>query len=499
MRLFYWIGCLLCSAILSVSAQSTLPKSPVHLSTELGGLATSGPQNPFWLRTNQYGMVPERGSLGTLRVGIWRDYKARPDSVKFRKKNRFDWGFSVLAALNTGPEPTSQNPTVVLPDAFLKVRFGWLELYGGNRREVFGLGDTLLTSGFVAWSGNAMPFPKIQLHTPEFVPLGFTKKLIAVKAGYAHGWFTNTYIQDSYLHQKYLYVRIGKPHWKVRIYGGLNHQVQWGGHADYLKSLPFAVDGTLPSTFQDYVSLLTGRYPNDISNSRYTDFDGTNRIGNHLGTYDFALEWKGHKKNWMLYHQHIYEDASGLAFRNIPDGLTGLRYMNRNPGSTRFQLQRMVVEWLSTTNQSGDTFDPDLRYQGRDNYFNHGQYTEGWSYKGRTIGTPFIAPRADFTQTVNDFTGGGYFPNNRLVAWYVGASGGFANRFILTARASYSRNFGTYDQPYPEPFHQFSGLLSTQFQPPRWKNTLLKATFALDRGELFPDALGGFVSLKRIW
>ncbi|MFD2570157.1 capsule assembly Wzi family protein [Spirosoma soli] len=499
MRILYLVGFIGWFSTLPALAQPVDTAKRMHYSVEIGGLAASSEQTPFWLRTNQYGTVPLRGSFGTLRLGVSRDYAPGPDSITKRKK-RFDWGGGLFAVTNIGPASTSVNPAFLLPDAFVKVRFGKLELYGGNRREVIGLGDTVLTSGFVAWSGNALPFPKIQLHLPEFIPVPFTKKLIAIRAGYAHGWFANTYIQGSYLHQKYLYGRIGKPNWSVKIYAGINHQVQWGGHADYLINPTLSVNGNLPTSFQDYVSLVTGRYPKDIQNDRFTGFDGENRIGNHIGSYDLAVEWTRPKSKWLLYHQHIYEDASGLALQNVPDGLTGLRYANRSAHKTRFQIQRVVLEWLSTTNQSGSIFDQTARYQGGDNYFNHSQYREGWSYKGRTLGTPFIAPRTTLSSAVNNaYTGGGFFPDNRVIAWYTGIRGAFRQGPLLTLRASYSRNFGTFSQPYTSPFHQFSSLIMAQWPLHQAKGMELTTSFSVDRGDLLPKSTGGYLGLKKLF
>jgi len=490
MRQFYLIGSIALGLLRVGSAQS------IQYSAELGGFGASSAQNPFWLRTNQYGTVPLRESFGTLRLGISRPYAPRPDTTR---KKRLDWGGGLYAVANAGPRPLPDQPALLVPDAYVTVRYRWLELFGGNRREVYGLGDTLLTSGFVAWSGNALPFPKVQLHMPDFVPLAFTRNRIAIRAGYAHGWLVNSYIQGSYLHQKYLYGRIGRPQARLNVYVGLNHQVQWGGRADYLIGTDLSVDGSLPTSFRDYLSLITGRYPDALQNNRFTTFDGTNRIGNHVGSYDLALAWTGRRESWLLYHQHMYEDASGLALQNVPDGLTGLRFLNKQTNPVRFRVERVVLEWLSTTNQSGATFDQMARYQGGDNYFNNSQYREGWSYRGHTLGTPFIAPRASFSEAVNAFTGGGYFPNNRVRVWYGGGSGRFRRGPLLTTRLSYSRNLGTFTQPYPTAFRQFSGLLSAQWvlykKAPLWLTTAL----ALDRGDLFPTSTGGSISLKKSW
>jgi Capsule assembly protein Wzi len=498
MRLRYLSGIFFLLSIQAATGQQLQSQPVPRFTLEVGTLTATSTHTPFWLSTNQYGIVPPRGSFGTVRIGAQRNYRASPDSAG-KRSARFDWGYGLYTVANIGAPKLANNPALLLPEAYVKLKLGQLEFFVGNRREVYGLGDTVLTSGFVAWSGNATPFPKIQLHTPDFVPLKFTKGLLALRGGYAHGWFSNTYIQGSYLHQKYLYGRLGKPNWKVRLYAGLNHQVQWGGRADYLRGTPLAVNGTLPTSFRDYVSLVTGHYPDRIQNNRFTSFDGENRIGNHVGTYDFALEWQGRSSNWLFYHQHIYEDASGLVFRNIPDGLTGVRFLNQRSTSAAFRMERLVIEWLSTTNQSGPVFDQTLRYQGRDNYFNHSQYIEGWSYRNRTIGTPFIAPRTEFSTTVNNYIGGGFFPNNRLVAWYAGAGGAFRRGPSFILRASYSRNFGTYNQPYPQPFHQFSSLLSAQWHLGGWPGATLTTSVAIDRGGLYPNSVGSYVGLRKNW
>ncbi|MBC7568568.1 MAG: hypothetical protein H7319_02390 [Spirosoma sp.] len=496
MKKNYLITCLVLTMTSGVLAQS------VKYAVELGGgVPTESPahQQPFWLRANQYGTVPLTGTFGTLRLGISRDYAPRSDTVAANRK-KMDWGFGLYAVGNTRPNVASYPSRVLLPDAFVKVRYRWLELFGGNRREVYGQGDTLLTSGFVSWSGNAPVFPKIQLHTPDYVPLGgFLKKAVAFRAGYAHGWLANTYIQGSYLHQKYVAVRFGKPQAKIKAIFGLNHQVQWGGRADYLVGTDLSVDGNLPTAFRDYLSLVTGRYPDDLQNSRYTVYDGTNRIGNHVGHYDLAVEWQRPGSYWSLYHQHYFEDASGLALINAPDGLTGLRFRNDQIRPVWFRLNRAVLEWLSTMSQSGSIFDINARYQGADNYFNNSQYREGWSYRGYGIGTPLAMPRLGLSDTVNTINSGGYFLDNRIKMGHVAFIGTFRHGPTVTLRATYSQHYGTYTRQFDSPFGQFSGLLSAQWQLSKRPGTTLTTSFAVDRGSFIQPATGSFISLKKVW
>ncbi len=491
------------------SPQSLTQTEGIHGAVEVGGLSSSITQTPFWLHTNTYGIVPLGGAVTTARVGLFRDYAAPRRSNKgefIGPQKRFDWGAGLLVVANTGPvnraNPDLNDARQVLwPEVFAKIRFGQVELSAGRRKEVYGLGDTTLTSGFVGWSGNAAPLPKVQIHTPGFVPIGgWLRKAVAFRFGYAHGWFTDPNIQDAYLHQKYLYVKFGKPTSRLSFTMGLNHQVEWGGHAEYLKTSLYAVDGQLPSTFRDYVSVVSATYPADYTGTNYTDFDGTNRVGNHVGSIDFSLDWTDDRRSWLLYHNHIYEDASGISFQNIPDGLTGLRWLNRQPATHQtFRLVRVVLEWLATTNQSGDNFNQRLRYQGRDNYFNHSQYITGWSYQGRTIGTPFISNRTLFTDAVNAYIGGGYFSNNRLVMWYGAAEALLLQHIRLTTRLSWSRNFGTYNLPYPMPYEQVSAVITAQGRLPHLPNIWLSGSLAFDQGSLYPNSVGGFLSLQKRW
>ena len=156
-----------------------------------------------------------------------------------------------------------------------------------------------------------------------------------------------------------------------------------------------------------------------------------------------------------------------------------------------------MLEHLSTTNQSGPTFDvPNSRYQGGDNYFNHGQYREGWSYLGRSIGTPFIAPAGELR---TDAQTPQFFSNNRVRMWYVGAGGWIFKRFTWTTRLAYGQNYGTFAYPYATVRNQFSGLLTAQIPLQRWSKTALTGSVALDRGRLLPNTAGGYVGLVKRW
>ncbi|GAA4416357.1 capsule assembly Wzi family protein [Nibrella viscosa] len=461
---------------------------------EAGGMVASTSSMPFWLRTNQFGIVPLSAPVVTLRAYLVKSY-ARPDNMTAPKK--WDWGFGINPVVNAGK--TSQ---VLLPEAYLKGRFRALELYIGRRRELIGLGDSTLSSGFIIWSGNALPVPKVQLATTGYVPLTFLWSFLAINAGYAHAWYNVDYIKGAYLHQKYLFGRFGKPNWVVKAHIGVNHQVQWGGQADFLRNFPDRADadGRLPSSLKAYAAAVTGLIPSDWQTTDITAFD-LYSVGNNLGSYDAGLEVDTRQMTFLLYHQHIFEDKSGLMLVNIPDGLTGLSWHRKNlmPATGRFRVNRVVLEFISTLDQSGATFYvPNSIYQGQDNYFNHAQYQQGWSYKGRTIGTPFIAPRTDFRPETQPL-GQNFFPNTRVAVWYAGAEGQFLNGINWRLRTSFSRNYGSFVGEYPSVLNQFSALLSAQVPLPHLPGTVLTASLALDQGQMYVNTIGGFLSVKKNW
>ncbi|GAB3047061.1 capsule assembly Wzi family protein [Spirosoma pulveris] len=460
---------------------------------ELGGWLSTAHSQPFWLQTNQSGIVPRQTPAFAWRAGIGKDY-ARNDTLP-KRRHRFGWGFGLISVINVG-----NRTQVLLPEAYVKAKWGPVELLAGWRRQLIGLGDSTLSAGFVAQSDNALPIPKIQLATRGYIPLGFLRNWIAINAGYGHGWFNVPYIQASYLHQKYLYWRFGKPAAKLKIHLGLNHQVQWGGHAEYLKNQPgLAVNGQLPASMKYYPYVVFAVNPGEWSTADYTSFDGAYRIGNHVGSIDGGLEIRSGWGNWLVYHQHPYEDVSGLLWLNFPDGLTGVSWSRPASQVTHAAVtfRRIVAEYLTTLDQTGPTFDlPNSRYQGADNYYNHGQYREGWSYLGRSLGTPFIAPGVDLQLPTQ---GGVYFPNNRVQSWYLGAAGLLNNRLVWTIRFAFSRNFGTFSYPYSSPLNQFSGLVTTQLPLRCWAGTQLITSLALDQGRLEPNAAGGYIGLRKQW
>jgi len=384
-----------------------------------------------------------------------------------------------------------QRVQVLFPEAYVKVRVWPFEAYAGRRRETLGLLDTLLSSGSYAWSGNALPLPKIQIGLPEYWP---ATGPVAVKGTFAHGFFENSrpYTRNGFLHQKSLYVRLGRPEGHFSFHVGMNHQVQWGGQSPFNSG-----DGHLPSSLSAYWYVITARSVAGDSTRFGNRFDGGNRVGNHLGSADLALEATFDGFALLVYRQHPYEDGSLARLRNIRDGLNGVRWQNRTPVWPGIRIKQLTLEYLDTRSQGGSVFSDDPNLRGRDNYFNHNQFYDGWSYFGRGLGTPFLTANpelgADWVPT------SGFTSNNRVRVLHLGIAGNADVGTQFEGKISYSWNEGTYDVPVFPPRRQLSAYLRVSTRLALFGGLEASAALAYDRGDLFDKALGLNLRLRKTW
>lgn len=499
----------LCFIIVFVNisfAQTFFSKTKYQLET--GTYFSTTAITPFWLRSNQYGIVPLQAPVLTFRGSANKEY----DSTKNdrQKLKKFGIGYGFWGVANVGKQSG-----LFLPEAYLKVRFGAFEIYGGRRREVIGLVDTTLTSGSYIWSGNALPMPKLQISIPNYTSI-IGHGLISIKGAFAHGWFDNDQLSHSYLHQKNLYGRIGKENWKIKFYGGFNHQVQWGGKINLPYQLGTVKSNQLPSSFSDYIFAISGISLNytsrqkNIDTTKYTYFDLTNRVGNHLGTIDVGFEVKTRIGKILLYRQSLYDDGSLFALANINDGLIGLSIVTQNNNKGKLIVfEKIVLESLNTSNQGGvigpSSTIPEIR--GIDNYFNHAQFLNGWSYQNKTIGTPFITPAEDIKSSYPKYIISKspnyleYFTNNnRVTVYYLGVQLKILDRFYYLFKGSYSKNFGSYVVPFTNKNNgipQYSFQNTIQFETR--KKLKLNFNYAFDMGSLYQTSKGISYSIMKLW
>ncbi len=469
-----WLAvCLIVLVVSKIYGQNAfLGKSETELSSS--AVYTNKEDQPFWFRVNKNGENPQKGSFLQLKINHLNDY----DSLFTPNKqlNKFSIGYGLTGLANI----SKSNTHFILSQAYLKLRFNKLELYAGRRKEIFGLVDSLNTSGSYIWSGNALPMPKVQIHTPGYVSLG-KKKFLSFNAGISHGWFgKDSVVQGHWLHQKWLYGRIGKPKGKFHFTAGINHQVMWGGYSEILKDgsrYTKTINGYLaPYPFYSYkyviLPFLQKIVPPDPS--KVPGYDGGLAIGNQLGSVDLSFSLKTERVNWLFYKQTPYDFARSLYhLNNIEDGLYGL---NARLNKSKY-INSITLEYFYSLSQGRYRFGKlqESNSGEYDNYFSHGQY-QSWSYKENILGSPFI---------LNEDNPHNQF-NNRVKYFYIHVSGALSNCLSYEIKSNGSVNYGTYSRPLL--FTQYNNLLSLNYRSN--KNNSFLLNLAYDNGKLYNSSFG---------
>jgi hypothetical protein len=451
---------LIINVILKIKAQ----KNSIFYNLGTSVSYTSQGLMPFWFRSNQYGRIPIDKGCFSITGEIQKEYNKN-------KSGFFDWGVAAEGRANTG-----YKSNFILIEGYAKLSLSVFEIRAGRSKEIMGLCDTTLTSGSWSVSGNSIGIPKIQISIPEYYTIPILGRLFAFKGNFAHGWFGRLPLNkedsirhlDTYLHQKSLYGRFGKPGWKWHLYGGFNHQVIWGNEKAYWGDV-FNL-----SIFKTYLYVLTGR-----------GWSGS-RMGDELGSIDLGFEVNFKKIRLLVYRQNIYDAGALYYLANIRDGLNGLCITSIKKINKVFYWDKILIELLYTKNQAGEPWSKHTP-SGDEDYYNHYIYINGWSYNKIGIGNPLIAPTY-FTKANLPTVQYQYFNDNRVIALHAGFEGGLKN-WKLVIRATYSNNYGTYQNRDRFPLtKQFSAFLDAGRE---LKNNIsIGFSGAFDVGELYYNSYG---------
>lgn len=426
---------------------------------------------PLGLRANQYGSIPLPGSSAAFLGRFYRDYQPE-DSLAATK---LDWGIGFEGRADFGEESRFR-----VIEGYGKIKFAFLEVRGGRFKEFLGLTDSTLSIGSFAISGNALGIPKVELRVPEYWP---KNTLISGRGNFAHGWYgyipsKGTLAQiDSlytYFHQKSLWVRIGRPNGKLKLYGGFVDNAYWGDEYKLHESFTM-------TKAQRYWSVISGKVWQD------------SKVGNHVGNLDIRAEYDLQDYKIAAYRQFFYEVGALWHLANIADGLMGITVQRKSQGLAKWGWNKLLVELLYTKNQAGEPWSKPTP-TGNENYHNHYLYNYGWSYRDQGLGTPFISPRHTVKENL-PYKDLEYFINNRLWALQAGFEG-TAFSWDTRVKLSYSRNFGTRATESSFPVsNQFSFYLEGHHSLKRGFSTGF--ILASDIGQLLPNSIGLAISAEK--
>lgn len=449
-------------AIYPLSAQNAV----IKYNAGIEGVVSSGEHSPFWLQNRQYGKISASPNSMNVILGVNKDFSDQ--------KKLFDYGFKVSALLQTD----KSNTNIYFHELYAKARFWAIDLSIGSREEHLGNHDSILSCGGLFFSHNARPMPKISLGIENFTAVPFTSGFLEIKGALVHGWFNdNIFVKDALLHHKYAYTRIGGK-LPVHFQYGLDHVAQWGGNSPSL--------GQQPVSLAAYKSIFLGGKGGSDANIS----DQINALGNHIISQSTRIDVDIADYKISGYWQNMSEDGPVRLITktmNRPDGLWGFSIKNTNFSF----VKGILYEYLNTTDQSGPYHDKDgIVYGGNDNYFNNGTYQSGWSYFSRTIGTPFItSPIYNENGEINPI-------NTRVQVHHIGVEGdvsGYRYKFL----SSFSKNYGNYNQPYPEMKPEASLLLEVNKTFPRFYNVEVSCSLGADFGKMYGNSTGCLISFRK--
>lgn len=462
MTAFLLLSCFFSTSTFSQTSSATSLSIKNHI----------GNASPYWFHTNQDGIVEDSG-FGTY-IFLSRNY-----SKTF--KNGFSFNYEI--------EPTlrfSSNSSLFFPLISSGITFKKLNVQIGrfDYKELHTL-DDLRTGSFVQ-SRNAIPIPKIELRT-DFIYVPLTREFVKVKGTFTHGWFEkNRTVKNPLLHQKTFYLFVGREN-KFHIYGGLVHSVIWGGYSN-IESV-----GDIPQGFDDFIrSVFLGRGGDDapLNDQNYYQ-------GNQLGIYDLGISFRTKKWDVELYKQFLFEDYDGVVLRNFQDGIVGITSEELSHSNSGSFIKAFTYEFIYTKYQNGPTApeDPDKTTpgSGRDDYYSHVIYRNGWTSFGRVIGNPLITVKDD--RTIDQYL----IDNNRVVAHHIGIKGNISEEINYKFKATFSNNHGRYQEEqtaennfqnykYEPSLKQLSLYLEFSKRSIKWSYIEYNFALASDIGQLYKNS-----------
>ena len=382
-------------------------RQQVNYQTDLFFAGATEDTLPFWSAANQFGIIDSASPNGILRFST--QYPGMlGENVSYQ-----------LGADWVGR--TGEQSTVFFQQYYAQLRWGIFEFLAGKKERTTGEVHESLSLGSMLLTRNAAPITQISISWPEFVTVPGTSEFLGVKGYLGHGWIEgDRVVNEAYLHEKHLYLRLGMPNWPVHARAGILHYTMWGG-------IPVRENRgeRLPSSFSDFlrVFFIQGAADDAVING-----ERTNVLGNSLGAYDFSLRFSFPSVNIQAYRQFYLEDTVSLAFRNGWDGLWGLGFDFKNEGL----IHSVLWEHVNTKRQSSKKGIGEPR--GTDNYYNHFIYESGWTHRGRTVGIPLILTADGFEGNIN----------NILVAHHLGVEGAIPEVVDFKLFLTYSRNYGAH-------------------------------------------------------
>lgn len=461
---------------------------------------------PYYIASNRGGTVTQQTSA-LLNAGLWHQMDTT---------HRLSYGFGTevwggmtssakyekyLADNGIFMEQNRHPARLWLQQLYVEGKYRSVFLTLGLKCEASPILNDTLSSGDLIMSGNARPSPGFSSGFVNFQNIPFTSGWVQISGaiGYYkatdkdwlndHYNFYNNFITTGYwLNYKRIHFRT-KPTQPLVFTIGAQAACQFGGERVKYNN------GQVIETIKMSSSLKTF-FRAIIAGGGGTDGDKQFVEGNHLGTWDIALEYKlPYGRKLHAYYQSPWEDGSGIGMMNGFDGLWGIEFSN---GSHAAPVRGVVLEYIDLTNQSGPIHWAPGDHEGTpltksatgaDNYYNNYAYN-GYQSLGMSIGSPFVKSPL---YNSNGYMG---FSDNLLRGFHLAVTGDITGEIAYRTMLSYRKSWGTPMIPNINPLHDTSFMLEAIYSPLWFKKLKLKTQLAFDKGNLYSNNLGGLISIS---
>ena len=459
---------------------------------------------PYYIGSNSGGTVTQQyDALITAR--LWHP---------LNRDERFSWGAGIEAwggytssagydrYMGNGQfEVQDQHPARIwIQEAYLAAKYRSIFAVAGQEYKSSPIINDELSSGDLVWSSNARPPVGLRAGFVDFQDIPFTKGWVQLQGEFGYfrefddKWLENHYnyynhfiTTDSWLHYKSLHFRTN-PYQPFVFTIGAQSSCQFGGPADYYEdgqvTRTVKMDADAKAFFRTFIAGSGG-------NSEGDSFVE----GNHLGTWDIALEYKLSSLGQRLraYTQWLWEDGSGIGKMNGFDGLWGLEYSS--PWCLG-HVTNVLIEYIDFTNQSGPVhWTPNdhpgtpitSHSSGADDYYNNYIYN-GYQSRGMSIGSPFVKSPL--------YNQDGYmrYRDNVLRGFHAAIKGWINPRWEYTLMGSYRKAWGTPLMPRAGSVDDFSMMVEARYC--NFCGWQLRGQIAMDRGSLYGNSFGALLGIS---
>ncbi len=460
--------------------------APYYIASNRGGTVTQQLSTLINLEASHKMDTTQRLSYG-FGLEMWGGYASAASY------QHYDAATDAFAATNLHPS------RAWIQQLYAEGKYRSMFLTIGAKKMTSTLVNQTLSSGDLIMSENARPFMGFRMGFIDFQNIPFTSGWlqIAGEVGYFksndgnwlkdhYNYYSNFVTTDYWFNYKKAYFRT-RPDQRLVLTIGAQASCQFGGtqnrynHAKLVEHIKMKANA---QTF--FHTLIPGKGGNNIGDL-YVE-------GNHLGSWDIALDYKLPHGNIIRgYYQNFWEDGSSVGKLNGFDGLWGIEFR-----STRKSfLNGITLEYLDFTNQSGPIHwapndHPDTPIEGQatggDNYYNNYAYN-GYHAFGMSIGSPFIKSPL--------YHRDGYmrYVDNLVRGVHVGITGNITPDITYRALASYRKAWGNNEYPRATGVSSTSMMLEMTCRPHRLPHLAITTQLAFDSGQLYGNNAGGLVSI----